>query len=242
MSRKLKNDGWISLDEESQLHKSTHAYTKMTGYFENKILKQDFFQSEIARLRNEFDVEVVTDDNEWDFLVDESIYDTPLDEKIAKLCKRYSLDELDFVPIIRNYIYHNEIKYSFHPNSALCYVEDGSKSDKVSTENDEKICTYPVTIRISPYANKPDILDFVEKVYSTQIEPLQRPHVKKDVTVGEYRQTNPVIRKMYDFIFEHRTLPLREIYKLIDDEFGESPDEGHLGKIISLEKIRRKQL
>lgn len=231
MTKELKNDGWVDVDDISQSYKTTQAFKKVAGHFENKVLKQDFFKSEITRLRDKFHIEISVDANGWDFLADTLIGDGPVDGEIAELCKRFSLDELSFIPVIRYYLHHDAIKYPFGAIGGLCLVEE--------TPGD---VNYPIAIRVSPYANKSDIKNFIDEVFDTQIEPLRSRHARKDVSVGEYRQTDPILRKVYNFAYENRNLRRQEISDLIVMKFDKHFDQAEIGKIISLEIKMRKQL
>ena len=100
---------------------------------------------------------------------------------------------------------------------------------------------FPVRVDISPYASKRDILDFIRKNYD-RIKEIQDKHKIKVIKIGKIRSRKPHIQKRNDFIYKHRHLPRREIMRLVSKKFNEVLDYGHIGKIISLEKKRRKEM
>ena len=102
---------------------------------------------------------------------------------------------------------------------------------------------FPVDIRISPYASERDILDYIKKMYSFFIKPIQERY-KEKTNLGKVKNKKEIIQLRNDLIYKNRHLKLKEIMALIGEEFGNSAiiDCGYIGKIISLEKKKRKDV
>lgn len=103
---------------------------------------------------------------------------------------------------------------------------------------------FPIAIRISPYATQRDLIDFVksEAIWKNEIQFLQDKYRSKDIKIGKIKSKNEKIQKRNDFIYEHKDLPRKEIMSMANRKFGINIDYGHIGKIISLENKKRKEL
>lgn len=121
--------------------------------------------------------------------------------------------------------------------------------------DDESITRYegsgfPVTLHISSFATKRDILDFIEKSYQTKIKPIQEDLVNMfPVPLKNIRTRNKNIESRDDYIYRNRKKPYKEISRLVMHKFRDilplnkrNLDQGSIGKIISLEEKRRKQV
>lgn len=95
----------------------------------------------------------------------------------------------------------------------------------------------PISINISPYATREDIIDFVKTNYKDFLKPLQDVFVEEGVKIGKFRKRKK--EEMFDFIFQNQHLTASKIMKLVVTEFGEvyGPDE--IRKILQRERKRR---
>jgi len=135
-------------------------------------------------------------------------------------------------------------------NKHFDYLENRDNKEQDETTNnfvddfrkksDEK---YPISIRVSPYASQNEIVDYIKKRWEF-IKELQDFYRKSNVKIGRVKKKNPKVQERNDFIYQNRKLPLKKISKLVSDQekWGDGPDIGHIGKIISLEKKKRKEL
>lgn len=127
----------------------------------------------------------------------------------------------------------------------LCHISDipESLNDWIGrTRFDLDNKSYPVAIRISPYASGRDIIDFIEKKFTTDIKPLLIKYKKNDIKIGKFRSKSPEIQARNNFVYQHRRWSREKISKETGIKFGEKlkADQGNVGKIISLEKKLRK--
>lgn len=107
---------------------------------------------------------------------------------------------------------------------------------------------YPLAIRIHPAASQRDLLDYVKKqwhlIHEHQLKYL--PGVRKVKYFPKIRARKPGIRERNRFIFRNRSLPYKKIVSLVAEKFSKelsrTVDEGSVGKIISIERKRRKQV
>lgn len=93
---------------------------------------------------------------------------------------------------------------------------------------------YPVAIYINPEATQNQVKDFISKKWST----IQSYRDKKVNLYAGKRQKRR--QSVNDFIYEHRNLSLAKIRRRLAEEMEEFLDDGHIGKILSLEKRKRK--
>lgn len=167
---------------------------------------------------------------------------------IEKICNKYRLHYLDFSDVIIHYIYYNELQpmweFGFY---GLCLIQDiveekedeeGPLGDLVEKSDD---IAYPIAIRISPYASQRDVIDFVKNRLNWEIisKELQPKYKDEKVKIGKIRAKNPTIQKRNDLIYKNRDKSLKSISELLQDR-GFFLDEGHIAKIVSLEKEKRK--
>jgi len=109
----------------------------------------------------------------------------------------------------------------------------------IYTEMIEKeVKKLPIAIRISPYASLRDINDFI-KNNSKYIRHYQEMY-KKDTTLGKVKTRKNSLRD--EFIYKNRNLPRKELSDKIKEKFGIRLDSAEMGKIISIEKKRRKKV
>lgn len=176
-----------------------------------------------------------------------------ISQESYKICEKYHLHYLDWSDVIEDYIYFNRLEKTpprlYYTNSYnLCMLADLQEIvedpfSKKLTEADNDI--FPIAIRISPYASERDILDYVRKM-APAIKEWQKPYIKPGVKIGKIRKKNPLIEERNNFVYENRSLSYKKIVSLVMKKFPEdiceSIDEGAIGKIISLERNKRKQV
>ena len=107
-------------------------------------------------------------------------------------------------------------------------------------ENMRKL--YPIAIRIRPEATKRDILDYINKMYKFEIKQLQQRYKEKSSKMGLVKKKNPIKQERDELIYQNRNLSKKEIAKLVSEEYKEYLDVGLIGKIISIQKKKRKEV
>jgi len=107
---------------------------------------------------------------------------------------------------------------------------------------ENKLWEYPVVLRIHPDASQRDIMEYIKKHWQ-QIKHYQDKYADRNKQASfknSKTKENSKIKKRDDFIYKNRNLPRKEIMRMVTDEFGETLDYGHIGKIISLRNKRKK--
>ncbi len=169
-----------------------------------------------------------------------------INDEIEIICDKYSLHYMDWYSEIQFYIFYNELSNIYELNAkSLLYLADlaEEKDEPFSEEtqaNDNK--HFPIAIRISPYATERDILDFVKKTYKTSILPALIGYRKLGVKIGKVKVKDDKIMERNNFIYANKDLPRKEIMRLVNKKFGTLLDYGHIGKIISIENKKRKDV
>ena len=215
----------LPANEVKKVLMSTTGHRKLVNYLK-ELFKKESFKKDIRDIRIRLKTGLSSD------LMDETV----------KLLDKYHL-EFECLEFIMTYVTDNEFIEEFIGN--MLFIEDivdakESLSNESNSITDEK---FPVVIRVSPYASERDILDYVKKMYSVFILPIQERY-KKQTTLGKVKNKRQFIQDRNDYIYENRHLPRKEIMRLVTDKFGGeySIDYGYIGKIISLESKKRKEL
>lgn len=165
--------------------------------------------------------------------------------------------------IIKCYIYHDSIEVEeisnqmpFSEKPALCKLEETKLNLQERWRGDEadpdsaveyiaalvrNADQYPISIKIHPDASQRDVLSYVKSEWK-RIEAAQvryPTHSKKAVKNSKVN-VNDQNKRIADFIYKNRALPLKEIQRKLSTDLGvTTKDHGEIGKIRSLEKKRR---
>jgi hypothetical protein len=224
----MKNE-WIDLEEESSDHHSAQAFGKIANYFKFMVLKQDSFQAKVNEWRKSFDIVPVEDEYEFDYIatLPKNSMNLELENQIREICPKYGLTEA-FVPVILNYLYHDEVKFPFGTKLGLCVVEKGEKN-------------FPALIKISPYSSETDIIDFVQRVFKNQIAPLQNSAQDEDCLIGKVRKRSDVVAERDEQVVSARRKGI-PVNKIVSEIVKTPMSEGEARKIISKEEKERKQM
>ncbi len=114
--------------------------------------------------------------------------------------------------------------------------------NRVGLEMEEELRFFPVSLKISPYASKRDILDFIGRNFD-HIKNLQDEYRKPHVELGKIKKKGKKTSDRNDFIYKiHWNKPLKDVANEVYKKFNQHLDVGHIGKIISLETERRAYL
>ncbi len=249
-------DWYQKMLEEFHSERNTAAFYKTQGFkkqwnYAKDLLSQKGFQTLVKKLRKSYDIpengfKLNTPSwthpiETWKHRTDPQMLEK-LRNELRKFCETKQFAEKDWRSIFEYYIFYNELFLFQDPNSHnMCYVTDIlTQKDSLGQElNDSLRNAFPVALLISPYASKRDILDYVEKLYKTQILPTQQIY-QKDAKQGKVRNKNGKVQARNLFIYQNRNKSLKVIADLVRAEFKELLDHGHIGKIISLEHNKRK--
>jgi len=237
----------------------TKGQIKIFNYF-NEVIKTDYFVKTISELRkkykipkNGFGIYKEEDGNNliprrWLQKTDSQTKERFF-EDAKTICDRFKLKpNYYWYHTILSALFYKEPVFSFSLD--LCEIWNLAwESEIVKKFPPAKIWLknpdanrYPIAILISPYASERDILDFIRKRYATGIFPQQKKCKDSDIKIGRFKLKNQLIQLRNQFIYQHRHLPRKEIETLVRKKLGEILDYGHIGKIISLERKKRKEV
>lgn len=127
-------------------------------------------------------------------------------------------------------------------DASLCGVGEFTDIRKNSKNFRFLLKDYPVFIKISPYASQRDLMDFIKKNWPFVSFSLNR-YKNNGVRLGKTRTKNEIIKKRNKLIVDNRELKIKEIVKIVNsntDNPDEVVDEGLVGKILSIDRKRRK--
>ncbi len=222
--------------------------------YAKEVVRTTRFQERVLELRKKYEIPVngfpqvdnrTVPPREW--VHSHSDTNRELWKDVEKMCADYGLHFVYWSDPIQSVLFYNEPLEAMH-GADLCLLVDlqSEGEDPFSKEIQEADNRfYPLAIRISPQATQRDIIDFIEK-HDVFIKQMQE-HYLKDATgqkIGKVKKKNPKVQERNDFIYENRNLPRRKIMEAIADKFGSEAviDYGHISKIISLEKQKRKEV
>jgi hypothetical protein len=242
------------MEAEEYLRKlDAYSNTKGCKRLENivcNIVETEYFQNKAEDIREKCGISVTAKDSSDRFqtLMDKlSEKDRRYIKKELKdLCKKYTLSYFDWSDTMRYYLFFGKIKKMDENHNAfnMCLISNLAEEEKDPFGKDVRESdniAYPIAIRISPYASKRDILDFINKIYP-DIKDYQEESINSKSSIWYRRIGNPKKRERNKFIYKNKDLPLKKIARLVSDEFEEILDDGHIGKIISFETKRRKEV
>jgi hypothetical protein len=228
---------------------------KMWNYFLD-VMKKDYFVETIRELRKKYKIppngfDVSTRDS---YVMPPQGFDRNNEGElrkdiIEKICKKYKLHYFDFSDVLLTFVCYDLV----NPLGQLGTCGLFWVSDVVSEKEEpfDGLCqqsddmAYPIAIRISPYASQRDIIDFIKNkvVWKKEIEFLQNKYKDENIKIGKIKNKNEEIQKRNDFIYNNKHKSLKEISKMLADKNKNwIIDQGHIGKIISLEKQKRKEV
>jgi len=232
---------------------------KMWNYF-LYITKKDYFVNTIRELKQKYKIPLngfKKEDDSYSIPLSESVFKYKYHKElrqdlIDKICIKYGLHQANYADVLLDFIYYND---GLHPlyemnTCGLFRISDVIEEKKESfsdyfQQSDD--ISYPIAIRISPYASKRDLIDFIKnKVIWKLILFLQKKYKNKNIKIGKIKSRNKQIQERNEFIYNNRNKPLKEISKLLSEKGGNNKiydiEIGHIAKIISLEEQKRKEV
>lgn len=243
-------------DQLFEKYQKSSGYKKFQNYI-REIFESDHFQIFVKNIRDKYKIpesgfqftpeERWIPPREWVFTHNTEVSGA-FENEIKEFCAKYKIHFIDGIDIFENYIFYNSKDYSMDIGGfSVCIVSDiaNEKVDPYAKDiQDADDASYPIAIRISPYASLRDILDFVKVSYKFPIKHLQEKYKDKAIKLGKFKKRKTVIQKRNEFIYQNRHLPRRQIARLVLEKFGSKNDidYGYIGKIISLERKKRKEL
>ncbi len=124
------------------------------------------------------------------------------------------------------------------------YCADDPEINEIYIAHQENLTAkYPIALYISQDATQRDVVAYVQQVWDLFIH-YSKEYKDKGSKVGKIKRKKSSIKERNDFIYQNRHLPRKKIMELITDTFGadKTVDYGYIGKIISVEKKKRKDV
>lgn len=249
--QKMLND--YHLERKSDLFLKSESFKAIWNYIRD-LVETDSVREFIVKTRNKYDIppsgfliESETWTNppkEWVHYENNNVF-AEIQKIMREFCLQHHLLPRDWASVFEEFLFYNKFHISLEPNSYnLCFVSDlKSRIDSTGRQTaEEDISTYPIAIHISPYASKRNILDYVEKYYMTEINRLQRQYRDPVVGIGRHRTKKASIRNRNRFLYNNQRMNRKQLVRIVNQRYPEaSVDEGSVGKIISIERKRRKE-
>lgn len=105
----------------------------------------------------------------------------------------------------------------------------------------EEMLRYPVFIKISPYASRRDVEDYIAKNWK-RINENQEIFKDNNTKIGKIREINNKNKLVKDLVWKNKKLPLKEIASIINKETESVVNYSDVAKIKSIVKKRRKEV
>jgi len=170
--------------------------------------------------------------------------------------KQQGIDSVQMGNLLRMYLFFNKVipeisgmfpfwndflRLEHLPSELADYGREDYKLLQMVYDRFENISKrLPIALYINPNVSQREIQDFLSKNWNF-IEMYREE--RKDKTT-KLRRKSPKVQERNDFIYENRHLPRKKIMEMLGDKYGKDfdIDYGYVGKIISLEKKKRKEL
>jgi len=252
---------------EPKPKKPTQDYQKALEYFK-EVCIQDSFKEAVLEIQRkyfpdkdqwvlDFDDKLVVDFDALDNFPNpfeiESFQSPEMKQDTLSLLKRFELPLGFYVPIWYYVFYGLELSYYFEVDKTLDFgqslglIKAFELPQKLPTKDTrlyqaQEDLIYPLAIKFSPYVTKRDLLDYVDKQFDKTIKPLQEKYINPKSKMGKFKSKDSEIAARNEYIYELRDNPRKEIARIIKEVWNEYYDVGTIGKIISIEEKRRKEL
>lgn len=229
-------------------YSSLSSYQKLQAYVD-ELYEDEGFQEEIAKIRVKYKIRLA---DSYDAVALFKILNKAggsgkegkiYRQEIIPLAKKYGLINVSWHATLFTYAISN-IKAIFKGPRLIETTENKRKDNRESDflNNSE----FPISVQISPYASKRDILDYIEQFYTIDIKPLQDKYIDPAIKIGKIRKKKQTIRERNKLIIEQASRKNKDIMSSMIELYIKTGDkafdidEGHIGKIKSLHKNKRK--
>lgn len=188
---------------------------------------------------------------EWRYAKDKSTQ-KKFNSDMQEINEKFSFSHPLLDTIFRGYVFYNQLANTLANEVSLiqnlCKIVDQREEVSERAGVASSYCDYmqreakdyPIAIRISPDASLRTIKEYVEKVYSGLIAPMQKKYQKQESRLGKTRsRRRAAINKR---IYELRHEPKKEIQKKIKDEFNVFLGYEEISPALDSERKRRRQV
>ena len=178
---------------------------------------------------------------------------------LKNLNKKFPINDPQIIFVFKIYLFYNKKLYEVLNETIdetnLCRIENIKEEleeynflappKEVVKIFKRKFKDYPIILKLHPSISQRDLLNYIKNHWAIISFYLER-HKDGDSMLGRIRTRNNKIKERDQFIYKYRNLPYGQIISLVSQNFSKDVslilDEGNIGKIISLEKERRKQV
>lgn len=249
--------------EEKKKIKPTQAQKKMSAYLRSLAFNQGFLGG-VVDIRKKFSLpeDGFKEDlvNEFDFIEKLPIYtsengnEESFDFEVQVLASRFDIT-LPWFHEITRYVLYNDFFFSttspfidvidmFEIQNEISgdfWGDDERGGDTIVADIAHNItATFPIGIFISPHATRNDIIDYIEKKYKREIEPLQAKYRDSNTKIGKVRGRSRDTQERNEFICKNKELPVEELVSLVNGKYGKSLDYTYINRIIRENCKKRK--
>ncbi len=239
--------------------RKSQGFEKLWNYF-LAIIKLDEVSKQIAGIRGKYNIPLngYTPENlenyaemikishyssipkeglEIDFPLSDHSLILSLKNEAENICKEYKLYYTYWaVPMLVYILFNTTRKPTREPVNTICAMGCRKEDDEAAYEY------FPISIRISPYASRRDIVDYVEKNYKTQIRPRLKLLQDRNCKIGRIR-IKPK-KEILDFIEAHIDMEDAKLGKLVQETFISKSNYGYAEtrRIKTIIRERKKKL
>lgn len=250
------------MKEEKKKIKPTQAQKKMSTYLCSLAFNQDFLGG-VVDIRKKFSLPEggFKEDlaNEFDFIEKLPVYtsesgnEESFDFEVQVLASRFDIAHPWFHEITR-YVLYNDFFFSTtspfidvidmfeiqNERSGDYWEDDERDGDTIVADIVHSITSaFPIGIFISPHATRNDIIDYIEKQYKREIEPLQAKYRDGDTKIGKVRGRSRDIQERNAFICKNQHLPKKELVSIVNKKYSTNLEYSYVSKIIR-EKCKKR--
>ena len=220
------------------------ADNRMATYFEY-IIYTDEFQSEVKRIRNEFDIPekgieehpTYTDSKDPDEVFKNTNFDIPdrLDTTkffavIAKLCNKFGFDSDSWLVLFSEYIVFDGYD-SLNFGKSYGIYNINSDSQKNFSFSREYSKTHPIAILIDPYTSLTELKDILDKRYKDTIKPMQLKLRDPKSKMANINIIEKRLVPIYQFIKTNVMVPSSELVSMVNKKFRRNWDYNRIDRI-----------
>ncbi|MEI6396592.1 MAG: hypothetical protein WCO48_00750 [Candidatus Taylorbacteria bacterium] len=228
--------------------RATKGYEKIWNYME-RLTDTEKFQKWVRRMRLKYNLPIngirktvygYTHKREKFVSFPERLNKTSFSRDVENYSKKLGLT-LEWSLVVENYIVYNNIKMDSTSGSMfyvydLCHILTNSKPRMFKKElieflKDETII-HPIAILLSPYSSERDLIDYIKKIYKSQIKPMLESYNSPWIMLGKIRRQQHKFKAREKFIWKNRHVPIKELIELVGNKFGEVMDYTYIHKII----------
>ncbi len=232
------------------MQEPTRGQKKLRVQFE-RLLKEEPFKDEVKRVRQALMLPRSGD------RIGSKEFETEYEQETRALVKMLPAQNDHLLRTLRNYLLYD--KRSFDDVGDVCEIEDArSESERyyLNEDSDSRLPRpqdyndqiayflnrYPIAVRIHRGASQRAVVDFIEKNWG-EISANQKFFSEGERSPLKNGRTRVKKNDRDEFIYDHLDMPRKQLAKLVRDTFGgEDVDANDVGKIIFLEKKRRKKV